>query len=238
MYIIPEAQTHALEDKKQRFVKATGGQSYAHPAGCFTHGTAAQRGSLAEDAPAKQAPTMLQANAPSSLLTLPPELRNRIHEYVVSPELGEGGVIGETSICVRTTPFAEPVNPCYIHGPVILQARTSIRGKLASWRAQPPVTRVCRQIRQEALLLFYSMNTFVAYFACKWTMRPGHAGRDKVEEWMERLGGTNAGFVKDLRLVFLGSRTGSSDDEIVRWIGSTGYGIARAAVEVVREGEG
>ncbi|KAF2173636.1 hypothetical protein M409DRAFT_48583 [Zasmidium cellare ATCC 36951] len=60
---------------------------------------------------------------------------------------------------------------------------------------QPELTMVCRQVRQETLPIFYGNHTFVACW------RPVEGDSCGLELWVERIGTTNAGYVRDIRIV-------------------------------------
>lgn len=71
---------------------------------------------------------------------------------------------------------------------------------------QPPITRVCSQIREETLQMFYHCNTFVAEISAhtNWTPDPDRwvIGKiDKIEHWLQCTTAQNLANVQDLRLV-------------------------------------
>lgn len=78
---------------------------------------------------------MNEAKARSNLFNLPPELRNRIFEFAVCPDKGEGGVEGESGICIQTvTCFKKPKSvPGAAAG--FISPRLVTYGVLTPWRA-------------------------------------------------------------------------------------------------------
>ncbi|KAK3070140.1 hypothetical protein LTR53_010971 [Teratosphaeriaceae sp. CCFEE 6253] len=83
----------------------------------------------------------LQSPAPhqSRLLRLPPELRNRIYEYVLIVE----------------TPISRNLPPRSWWG-----TEAHILRDFATAVRQPPLTRTCRVMRSETIPIFYGANTF------------------------------------------------------------------------------
>lgn len=96
------------------------------------------------------------ASNPSRLLSLPPELRNRIYEYVLTR-----------------------------------------RHRLLPWKRQniypvePALTRTCRQMRSEALGVFYHDNTFVAPVL----ETDKQVTVERAIGWYKRIGAANAEFL-------------------------------------------
>ena len=80
------------------------------------------------------------------MLTLPAEIRNRIWEMCVS---GRGGCHGE-----------EGVSPYSIFIGIAASKRPAVEWLSSQAAVQPQITRVCRQIRDESLGLFYGTNQF------------------------------------------------------------------------------
>ncbi|KAK5120882.1 hypothetical protein LTR85_005949 [Meristemomyces frigidus] len=150
-----------------------------------------------------------------TLLTLPPELRNRIYDLAVRPDPGEGGVTGEQSICVQTA----------------FERLYNIRhGNLTTWRTQPSITRVCRQTRDEALPIYYAANTFVAYlFDHMWDYE-----LTSLQIRAKGIGRTNAAKAERLSIRFT-EGCSDADERYAMWIGLEGYGIVMDAVAVIRE---
>lgn len=94
------------------------------------------------------------------LLKLPPELRNYIYELAL----------------------VEPYT-------MDLEAE-DVAGRIAEVVLQPDLTRTCKQIRQEALPIFYGRNTFEIYVCSDW---PGeHAEPFLVlPRWLHLIGAAN-----------------------------------------------
>ncbi|KAK4542319.1 hypothetical protein LTR36_006972 [Oleoguttula mirabilis] len=151
----------------------------------------------------------------SKLLALPAELRNRIYNYAVRPSPGEGGVADEQAICVQTA-FERLYNIRY--------------GSLTAWRAQPPITRVCRQIRAEALPMYCAANNFVAYLYDEW----GEYDFSAIQTWAQGIGRENAAKVECVTVTFP-SGCPDPDERCAGYIGLEGYGVPRASVVVLRE---
>ncbi|EMC95543.1 hypothetical protein BAUCODRAFT_34291 [Baudoinia panamericana UAMH 10762] len=89
----------------------------------------------------------------SRLLDLPPELREQIWHFAVTewaPVPPAGDRVDDEDDVVRDT---------YTSLPRLLQ-KAPIRMDRFNRPSPPPITRVCRQTRQETLHLYYSENVF------------------------------------------------------------------------------
>ncbi|KAK3700340.1 hypothetical protein LTR37_016044 [Vermiconidia calcicola] len=62
---------------------------------------------------------------------------------------------------------------------------------------QPPISRVCRQLRVESLPIFYSVLSFQITLNSKLALRPGAPGFD----WLRAIGKTNLNMVREIQLV-------------------------------------
>ena len=93
--------------------------------------------------------------AKCSLMTLPPELRNPIYEFAL---------VTNTSI--------DPYH----------NTATTERRKVS---AQPPLTRVDRTVRQEALSVFYGKNKFELCMVCS------KSSPESARHWLNRIGRDN-----------------------------------------------
>lgn len=80
------------------------------------------------------------SNTTSPLLALPAELRNRIYELVLIKE-----------VCIEVIIYC-------IDGCIIKELQSQ---HLANRVQQPPLTRTCRQLREESLSIFYTGNVFL-----------------------------------------------------------------------------
>ena len=63
---------------------------------------------------------------------------------------------------------------------------------------EPDLTRVCKQIRQESQLLYYSINTFMVY-----VNSPCNRNHNKLSEWLESIGEGRASSIQQLK-IFMG----------------------------------
>lgn len=158
---------------------------------------------------------MPEPKTSTGLLTLPPELRNRIYEYVVRPGEDEGGVTGEQAICVHNAP-----NYCDA-------TAATHHGRLTTWRVQPALTRVCRQTRNEALQIYYWANTFVDYVS-------GEYDFDGIAGWAWDIGKVNAARVNQLSLRF---KDGCHDVDVPceDWVELGKAGIRLRSMAIVHE---
>lgn len=103
-----------------------------------------------------------QHNLKSPLLSLPAELRNYIWELVVVRDQP-----------IDATPVAQYISPSYVQGLV----------------KQPPLSQVCRSVRQEVVSIFYGSNDFIAGLKFE---------QDAVnlEKWLTAIGERNRGYMK------------------------------------------
>ncbi|KAK3696755.1 hypothetical protein LTR37_017779 [Vermiconidia calcicola] len=62
---------------------------------------------------------------------------------------------------------------------------------------QPPISRVCLQLRVESLPIFYSVLSFQITLNSKLALRPGAPGFD----WLRAIGKTNLNMVREIQLV-------------------------------------
>lgn len=119
---------------------------------------------MAHDTKTNPHATGTAPQASSPFLKLPPELRNRIYEAVLTDPYAISAVHWDFEIPRSTTP------------------------------EQPPLTRTCRAIRAEALPIFYSSNTFMigvkrecdAAYLRVWLKAIGPQNRDAVHEVIVR----------------------------------------------------
>ncbi|OCL02511.1 hypothetical protein AOQ84DRAFT_228916 [Glonium stellatum] len=110
----------------------------------------------------------LQYNTPFRFLDLPAELRNSVYELVVQGRDRD----------------ADTKTPIRVVG-----------GEFCIGYHQPNITRVCRQIRREALFVFYRENVFTFNFDCVMDWLHDH---DFFAHWVEIIGPENA---RNLRTV-------------------------------------
>lgn len=106
----------------------------------------------------------------SALLSLPPELRNRIWAYAMKPS---GGQSREPLIIHRSRWYD----------------RRLMSGKSAM---QPALTKVNRRIRSESLPMFYGRNILTIEY-------DNSGGSDRALQWLKSLG-KNAKFIQELRV--------------------------------------
>ncbi|KAK4955079.1 hypothetical protein LTR10_007273 [Elasticomyces elasticus] len=122
----------------------------------------------------------------SPLLALPSELRNRIWE-----------------LCVIKPISQDADEPCRDHAIVAAGRRLS---EVQHAVQQPPLTRVCCQVRDETLPMYYSGNVFAwSRFDRSFGVDP-YASRAvlnrhcAVVHWAEAIGERNRGWLKDVLL--------------------------------------
>lgn len=141
-------------------------------------------------------------------MSLPPELRNRIYEDVLTPENdGEGGVPGTRAIAVGI-PLMDTTKR-YAH-----EEWPHSHLQTTCWARQPFLTLVSKTVRAETLPVYYGMNHFVS---CSETVDPTgkqcHTvyGRESFEyelsgtlQWLERIGTQNKVLVKNLEICHAG----------------------------------
>ena len=108
----------------------------------------------------------------SGFLSLPPELRNRVYEYAL---------VSDTAIEFRVSRFRSRTLDTDALRMKRDQTTRKLKERLSRELEQPPLTRTCRVIRDEALPVFYGNNTFLIgdwWIHCrKWMLA-----------WLQRLG--------------------------------------------------
>lgn len=128
---------------------------------------------------------MTESKAHISFMSLSAELRNHIYELVVTPDrAGEGGVDGELAICVQDVRFEMDDS---------MTTWADSYGWTGSWRKQPAITRVSRQVRDESLPIYYGVNNFVAHPI------PGCRRKSQLHQarvWLRKIGVANARRIK------------------------------------------
>lgn len=103
---------------------------------------------------------MVATKARSSFFSLSAELRNRVYELALVPQKeGDGGIDNSTAICVGirigiddTGPYFDKCERCFNEW-----------GKQSAVSKEPALLRTSRQVRQEALPVYYGVNKFVAW---------------------------------------------------------------------------
>ncbi|KAK0252539.1 hypothetical protein LTS09_012440 [Friedmanniomyces endolithicus] len=151
-----------------------------------------------------------QAHTPT-LMTLPPELRNRIWELC----------IGDTT--------SIPKEPRSQHFVILAKGRSLADVQRAV--KQPPLTRVCRQIRGEALSMFYNGRTFVWRRSDRESGVNPYARGDGPEDvcavvrWVRAAGDRNRGWLGSVVLQYeavdlMGKR--EAEKEIGKLVGKDG----------------
>ena len=98
-------------------------------------------------------PNIDATKARCSFMSLSAELRNRIYDLALHPQLGEGGVPDTTAIFIgRQTHLPHDLSP----------SRTNqLDFHPTAWARQPSLLMVSKQIRAEGLEMFYGTNHFV-----------------------------------------------------------------------------
>lgn len=109
----------------------------------------------------------------SSFLKLPGELRNKIYAYLV-----------DDTRCF-----------CYGWTARILRSGIRVSTRCHCHNGQPPIAKVNRQIRQESLPLYYSINTFIFRLGYSETMRA-----------LEAIGDLHVCLMKEICFISYGTR--------------------------------
>lgn len=146
-----------------------------------------------------------QANA--NLLSLPPEIRNRICALVVTPQ--------DDSHCTRGPNGTRVIELADYYSPSESDSNTmeltNYHAGNEEWAIQPPLTRVCKQLREETLAMYYA-NTFLVVV---WDH--GYHYRDfggkkylnlnasAIEQWLTSIGAKNRALIKSF-IVLHGAR--------------------------------
>lgn len=132
---------------------------------------------------------MEQSKAHMSFMSLSPELRNYIYELTAMPaNAGDGGVNGELAICVQRG---------MVEVDEVGSKRYMLHGFDTDWMKQPAITRVSRQVRAEALPMYYGANTFVAY---KGVHEKQTVLGDQARDWLARIGASHGAIIKHLEI--------------------------------------
>ncbi|KAK0363928.1 hypothetical protein LTR91_014067 [Friedmanniomyces endolithicus] len=128
-----------------------------------------------------------KAHVPT-LLTLPPELRNRIWELCIGDTTSiRKGLQSEDSVILAK-------------GHRLLDVQRTVQ--------QPPLTRVCRQMRSEALPMFYSGRTFLwhrfgrASGVSPYARGDGPGDACAVVRWVKAIGDRNRGWLSRVLLQY------------------------------------
>jgi len=171
-----------------------------------------------------------------SFLTHSPELRNRIYELLLMPqENGNGGIPGCKDI------FIGIHDPCGESCPRCMEGDTCRKCNYAMAKSSPyrkphAITRASRQVRQEALSLYYGANTFVGWPDEEYANRGGQDSFCDAQRWLRMVGKANAVLIKDLQirivLFYLYSESHSSESrkEVLDVFKPEKYGLAAKAV--------
>ena len=142
-------------------------------------------------------------------LELPAELREQIYELIVVEPSGKDLYVGAR------------------HWYVWLDH--SIVGQIDTAK-QPPITRVCRQLRREALPLFYAHDTFTTMLEID---EPWAINTKSTNSWLEAIGPHNARAMKSftIRCSWWRTRERMSEARLHRILSENGLsmvaGIAR-----------
>ena len=129
--------------------------------------------------------TLSKQHPMASLLSLPAEIRNRIWELCVVTQPRDGKAVwGHYIYPIKTSPS---------HSPSFTAACRN------DWKAaaQPPLTKICRQVRHEALPMFYSMNMFTLQLR-------SDANRDRMDcfasRWLKDMGRANQEYLEHVEI--------------------------------------
>lgn len=165
-------------------------------------------------------PQIEASHARANLMTLPAELRNRIYEFVL---VADDGI--ECPDGSHTIECAEPSEESSWKGHE--EYMPAYFGTL-TWCTQPPLTRVCRELRAETLTAYYGLNAFVVYVegSDDWSNLNGS------EAWFSRLPAQTHRLIKNLHVRFCvnSSETGLPGRRMARVAQKLGLDVSEAAV--------
>ncbi|KAK5705570.1 hypothetical protein LTR97_002689 [Elasticomyces elasticus] len=150
---------------------------------------------------------------PLQLMDLPPEIRNRIFEHVVSSH----------NVCSDASTTID------------LQGlwRRGAPYKYAA--AQPAITRVSRQLRKDTLEMFYNVNQFVIELTGLYTWDLASVGDCKASQWLEAVGRQHAAAMKNITVKYCPYELRSLNTTIDRVMADTSFryvaGVAKLEVQ-------
>lgn len=159
----------------------------------------------------------------ANLMKLPVELRNRIYELVLVADAGIKRPDGSYMIEIGS-PYDESKwsfeemgwDPRYWSTPC--------------WCQQPPLTRISRQLRAAALVVYYGLSTFIVYVeGCEPRLNLGEA-----RPWVSSLPTASQRLIKDLHVRFCpnSSQTGLPGKRMASVLGALNFDVPEKAVTV------
>ncbi|KAK4892302.1 hypothetical protein LTR27_009136 [Elasticomyces elasticus] len=116
---------------------------------------------------------------PLQFMELPAEIRSLIFEYAVSYEAW----------------------PCYDITTIHLQGMRCTDSRYGTPAAQPPITRVSRQVREETLAMFNGVNHFLIEL-CPHKTAQGHVVAASGKSWLDAIGEKNVKMIKKVTIQY------------------------------------
>lgn len=140
---------------------------------------------------------MQASHARVNLLTLPPEVRNRISMLALTIDEKAAGEIGpdETPL-IEIVDFHDRSDSC--------SCKFCDYSGNEEWMEQPPLTRVCKQLRDETLPIYYA-NTFLLHvwdYGCTPNKTTGEITlySHGVLDWLTAIGAKNRDLIRKVVL--------------------------------------
>ncbi|KAK5117197.1 hypothetical protein LTR85_008965 [Meristemomyces frigidus] len=160
------ATTSSLGDELNAIILARLRTRYPYMKIGAVNNIAEQLGRTLNEEIQAQEPVMEATKAKVSFMSLSAELRNRIYELALIPQAkGDGGIDWRTAIYADThtgTDFDCTIERNRKRGEDCSHCWHDIRATSALSKP-PALLRTSRQVRQEALPIYYGGNTFVAW---------------------------------------------------------------------------
>ena len=143
---------------------------------------------------------MAEAQSNISFFSLSAELRNRIYDLVLCPtEHGDGGEPRALSTAIYIGhPDEDAVDDV---GSDDEDDFTFFGIHRTVWATQPPITKVSRQVRLEALPIYYGTNRFLVYEKGGEIIEGGReVSFPGAIEWLKAIGPANARLLKNINV--------------------------------------
>lgn len=174
---------------------------------------------------------MEASHARANLLSIPPEIRNRICMLVLvlggplTPSDGEKGPEGIRMIEVADSEIMEWRGSDY----------TEYHNYgTEAWLKQPPLTRVCKQLREETLPIYYGANTFLMHVweneSEKIKGRTQKLYSQGTRPWLKSIGEENRGMINSVVLESDDKETPVSAARFTSACRAAGVGLDNAMV--------
>ncbi|KAK5705563.1 hypothetical protein LTR97_002682 [Elasticomyces elasticus] len=168
----------SFEDRLEACINTMLREEYPFTHTSIINGVASETAGSAARKIIKRKKACKQGVRPLQFMDLPPELRNRIHEYAVRY-------------------YDQWMTDSGTRNHEILTAKWS-----ESYAAmQPAITKVSRQLRSETLEMFYATNQFVITLDYITSIEVDE-GTFKASKWLRAIGTVNATHIKDCTILF------------------------------------